>query len=65
MELSEAVTSGAVNFETHLNQLIDHILDLIFTGGILHGYDHVFSLIPTVLESLRTFASLTMTMLLD
>ena len=35
-----ARSGGTVNFETHLDQLIDHMLDLIFTGGNLHGYDH-------------------------
>jgi hypothetical protein len=35
-----ARTGGAVDLEAHLDQLIDHMLDLIFTGRILHGYDH-------------------------
>ena len=39
-EDSLAGSGGAVDFETEVDQLIDHALDLIFTGRILHGYDH-------------------------
>ena len=31
---------GAVNLESELNQSIDHLLDLIFTGRILHCDNH-------------------------
>ncbi len=43
-EHSLECSGGAVYFKAHLDQLIDHVLNLIFTGGILHGYDHVCSL---------------------
>ena len=33
-------TGGAVNFKSEVNQLIDHLLDLIFTGRILHCDNH-------------------------
>jgi hypothetical protein len=37
-----------VDFKAEVNQLIDHLLDLIFTGRILHCDDH----------ELRSFARL-------
>ena len=33
-------SGGAVDFKAEMNQLIDHLLDLIFTGRILHCDDH-------------------------
>jgi hypothetical protein len=33
-------TGGAVNFESELNQSIDHLLDLVFAGRILHCDNH-------------------------
>jgi hypothetical protein len=30
----------AVDFKAKVNQLIDHPLDLIFTGGVLHCNNH-------------------------
>ena len=38
-----ARSGGAVNLEAHLDQLIDHMLDLIFTGGILHCDNHEYA----------------------
>jgi hypothetical protein len=34
------LSGGAVNFKAEVDQLIDHVLDLIFTGRILHCDDH-------------------------
>ena len=33
-------SGGAVDFKAELNQSIDHLLNLIFTGRILHCDDH-------------------------
>jgi hypothetical protein len=41
---------GAVDFEAHLDQSIDHMLDLIFPGGILHRYDHELALLTAKAE---------------
>src|SRR5208282_5402670 len=38
-----ALSSGAVDFKAELDQLIDHVLDLIFTGRILHCDNHEWS----------------------
>jgi Fe-S-cluster-containing dehydrogenase component len=35
-----ARSGGAVDGKAEVNQLIDHLLDLIFTGRILHCDDH-------------------------
>jgi hypothetical protein len=32
-----------VDFKAKVNQLIDHLLDLIFTGRILHGNNHEYA----------------------
>ncbi len=36
-------SGGAVDFKAKVNQLIDHLLDLIFTGRILHGNNHEYA----------------------
>jgi hypothetical protein len=35
-----------VDFKSHANQALNHLLDLFFGGLFLHCYDHGFSEIP-------------------
>jgi hypothetical protein len=42
-EYGLARSGGAVDFKAEVDQLIDHLLDLIFTGRILHCYDHEYA----------------------
>ncbi len=39
-EHSLARSGGTVNFKAELDQLIDDMLNLVFTGGILHCDNH-------------------------
>ena len=41
-----ALSGRAVNFKAEMDQLIDHLLDLIFTGRILHCDNHEFARLP-------------------
>ncbi len=39
-------SGGAVDFKPELNQLIDYLLDLIFTGRFLHCNNHECARLP-------------------